>query len=327
MQISIVMPTYNGMKYLEQAIGSVLSQQYQNWELIISDDGSNDGTRDYLASLIDPRIKVHLQSSNKGIFGNLNFLFEQVGSDLTQILCQDDYLIDDGALDRLLNEWSHLSPDIAFLRCNHTRNASSSLERFESEVLPTIVQPEQSDLLFFTFGCLPGNLSNVSVRTHIVKSAGWFRPDLPYAGDFEFWSRAGRSHPWAISETKVSVIRSHSEQASKTLNKAGELLPQLRSILDTLYGNLRGRGYSSARLRLMASVNYIALGRDIGVKALVKGKGSTYLRGIAKEFDSADFAFGSIPGWAIYFTSLGGRVLRVSAARQLLKAVPAARLK
>jgi len=325
MRISIVMPTYNGMKYLQQAIGSVLSQDHRDWELFISDDCSRDGTPDYLSTLKDPRIKVHFQNKNLGIFGNLNFLFSLVKNNITQILCQDDYLIDNGALDRLLREWAGLAPEIAFMRCNHMLDANSKLARFESKVLPGTVDPEKSDLFFLTFGCIPGNLSNVSVRTEIVKKAGWFRTDLPYAGDFEFWSRVGRSRPWAISKTKVAVIRFHNEQASKTLNPRGELIPQMRGILETLYRNLIAKGHSRELMRLMIALTYISLSRDIGIRAVLKGRGGTYLKRVTTELDASDFSFGPFLGWLIYFACLGGRLFRVLAARQLLKDSPGSR--
>jgi glycosyltransferase involved in cell wall biosynthesis len=318
MPISIVMPTYNGMKYLEAAINSVLAQTYQDWELLISDDGSKDETRKFLSTLNDPRIKVHLQPKNLGIFGNLNFLFSEAIHPITQILCQDDYLVDSGALDRLLNTWSTLDPEIAYLRCNHQLDTRSRHALFEGSVLPPIVSPEKSDLFFFIFGCIPGNLSNVSVRTSAVKNAGWFRTDLPYAGDFEFWSRLGRSSPWAISKTSVATIRSHAEQASATMNATWDLLPQMRFILETLYRNLASKGYSSTRLRLMASITYISLHRDAGVKALVNRRGSYYLKRVSKEFDHSSFSFGSLAGWIIYFACLGGRASTVSVSRQLV---------
>ena len=173
MTLSLVMPTYNGGDYLKEAVRSVQSQAYQDWELLISDDGSKDGTRDFLASLKDPRIKVFFQEKNLGIFGNLNFLFQQVRTDITQIFCQDDWLVDDGALGRLVEVWQKLPPDIAFLRANHgAEEGGSSLARFERQVLPEVVRPEQSDRLFFLFGCIPGNLTNVSLRTRVVAEHG-----------------------------------------------------------------------------------------------------------------------------------------------------------
>jgi glycosyltransferase involved in cell wall biosynthesis len=322
MRISIVMPTYNGMKFLEQAVNSVMSQNHQDWELIISDDGSKDETRNYLATLQDSRIKVHLQPSNLGIFGNLNFLFSQAGSEVTQILCQDDYFVDEGALDRILEEWSRLAPEIAYLRCNHQLDAFSKHALFEGKVLPPIVHPEQSDLYFFIFGCIPGNLSNVSVRTEAVKRAGWFRTDLPYAGDFEFWSRLGRSSSWAIARTSVVKVRGHSGQASSTLNRAGELLPQLREILEGLYQSLVRKGYSSTLLRLEVIINFVSQHRDRGIRFVLKRKGDGYLRRVSAEFDSSSLSFGPFMGWLIYFGSLGGRFFSNSVAKQLLKENP-----
>lgn len=322
MPISIVMPTYSGMKHLEQAIDSVLAQKNQDWELIISDDGSRDETPAYLKTLTDPRIKVHFQPRNLGIFGNLNFTVSQARNELIQILCQDDYFVDEGAIDRLLAEWAALPPDIAFLRCNHLLDSTSNHSLFEGQVLPSIVRPDKSDLYFFIFGCIPGNLSNVSVRADAIKRAGWFRTDMPYAGDFEFWSRLGRSSNWAISKARVVTVRVHSGQASANLNRAGELLPQIREILDSLYGSLAGKGYSPTLLKLEATINYTSRQRDLGVKALIKEGQVKFLHRVASELDSSRFSFGPLAGWLIFFGSLGGRFFANSVARQLLKENP-----
>ena len=59
-QVEIVMATYNGEKYLKEQIDSILNQTYQNINLIISDDNSNDSTRKILEEYkkIDNRIKI-----------------------------------------------------------------------------------------------------------------------------------------------------------------------------------------------------------------------------------------------------------------------------
>lgn len=55
--VSVVLPTYNRLAYLRQAVQSVLDQTYRRWELIVVDDGSTDGTAEYLASL-GTRVRV-----------------------------------------------------------------------------------------------------------------------------------------------------------------------------------------------------------------------------------------------------------------------------
>jgi glycosyltransferase involved in cell wall biosynthesis len=320
MKICIVMPTYNGMKFLPAAIESVLAQTHQDWQLLISDDGSRDGTRDYLQTLTDPRITVYLQEKNKGIFGNLNFMFEQAMavSPITHILCQDDVFVDADALQRCAKEWAQQAPEIAFIRFNHCADGYSSLARFESEALPAVVSNQQSDLLFYIFGCIPGNLSNVSLRTQVVKDHGWFRTDLPYAGDFEFWSRVGAKAPWAISKTRTTKVSSHAEQASATLNKRGELLPQLQVVLSNLYTRLAAQGHSTFWLRCFGAVCYLSMHRSWGVTNLLKTRSWMYLNAVNRTFGRAPFTLGAIPGWLIFVGSAGGRLFRVQAAKHLL---------
>jgi glycosyltransferase involved in cell wall biosynthesis len=314
------MPCYNGLKYIRQAIDSVLSQSLQDWELLVSDDGSKDGTVQYIESLGDERIKVFIQPKNLGIFGNLNFLFARADSPITQILCQDDYLIGPDALQRILAIWSELPTAIAFLRCNHRLDGSSRMMRFEEEVLPPIIEPKTSDLYFFIFGCLPGNLSNVSVRTPVVAEMGWYRTDLPYAGDFEFWSRAGRAHPWALSKAYVVQVRRHAEQASKTLNTKGELLPQLRLVIAGLSERLRAQGYSPSDLRWFASTAYVAQHIHVGIRRAMRGDGWSYLRLVTKLFTGTECFLGKGATWIVYLMSVGGRFLVPTMAKRLVRA-------
>jgi glycosyltransferase involved in cell wall biosynthesis len=56
-RVSVILPTYNRMPYLRQAIESVLAQTAGDWELIVADDGSDDDTRGYLAQLHDDRVR------------------------------------------------------------------------------------------------------------------------------------------------------------------------------------------------------------------------------------------------------------------------------
>ena len=56
--VSIVLPVYNGLAYLEQSIASVLGQTCTSWELVAVDDGSDDGTAEWLTGLDDPRIRT-----------------------------------------------------------------------------------------------------------------------------------------------------------------------------------------------------------------------------------------------------------------------------
>ena len=64
-KVSVVMTVYNGMPYLQAAVESILKQTYRDWEFIIVNDGSTDGSADYLATLDDPRVRV-VRQENQG---------------------------------------------------------------------------------------------------------------------------------------------------------------------------------------------------------------------------------------------------------------------
>ncbi len=64
--ISIITPVWNGLPYIKECVESVLAQDFQDWEMIVGDNASEDGTSEYLRTLNDPRIKVFRHEKNLG---------------------------------------------------------------------------------------------------------------------------------------------------------------------------------------------------------------------------------------------------------------------
>jgi len=196
---TIITPVWNGMPYVVECVESVLSQSFQNWEMVIGDNGSTDGTREYLATLKDPRIRVILHDTNHGIFGNLNLLFREVRSDVCQILCADDYFLP-GGLEALVESWRRAPSSTGSLRSSFQpmRESACRLNRYFMQLGLKSVSPPDADLMFYLFGNFPGNLSNVSVKTRFVDQLGGFDQTLPFAGDFDFWLRLTRIVPMSL---------------------------------------------------------------------------------------------------------------------------------
>jgi glycosyltransferase involved in cell wall biosynthesis len=71
-RISVVMAVYNGGAYTSQAIESILGQTFTDFELILVNDGSSDGTADLFASYADPRIRILTNEQNIGLTRSLN---------------------------------------------------------------------------------------------------------------------------------------------------------------------------------------------------------------------------------------------------------------
>ncbi|MQA14189.1 MAG: glycosyltransferase [Pseudonocardiaceae bacterium] len=91
-RLSIGLPVYNGEQYLSEALDALLGQSYADFELIISDNASTDGTADicrrYAAQ--DPRIRYVRQSHNIGAAPNHNFVFVQARGELFKWASHDD---------------------------------------------------------------------------------------------------------------------------------------------------------------------------------------------------------------------------------------------
>lgn len=91
--VSVITPTYNHSAVIAECIESVLKQTYSNWELIIVDDGSTDGTRDVVRRFSDPRIRL-LAQENKGVWRlseTYNAALEVARGDIVALLEGDDF--------------------------------------------------------------------------------------------------------------------------------------------------------------------------------------------------------------------------------------------
>ena len=75
-QVSIIMPVYNGEKYIKETIESILSQTFKDFEFIIIDDHSTDNSVNIISSFKDPRIKLSVNEKNLGLSNTLNLAIE-----------------------------------------------------------------------------------------------------------------------------------------------------------------------------------------------------------------------------------------------------------
>lgn len=116
MKLAVIMPIYNGMPYLKEAVRSILAQSYSKFELILIDDGSVDDSPSFLRSLKDARVKV-ISRSNKGLCATLNeAVFDHARADCIARLDQDDVAYPD-----------RLQAQVDFLEQNPTYGAVYSL--------------------------------------------------------------------------------------------------------------------------------------------------------------------------------------------------------
>lgn len=90
--MSVCIPVYNTERFILDAVASVLAQSYQDFELVIVDNASTDGTAALLARLDDPRIRVFYNDNNIGAQANFNRSVSLARGEYLKVLCADDVL-------------------------------------------------------------------------------------------------------------------------------------------------------------------------------------------------------------------------------------------
>jgi glycosyltransferase involved in cell wall biosynthesis len=119
--VSIVLPTYNGARYLQQSLDSCLAQTYTNFELIIVNDCSTDNTLEIAAAYAakDPRVKVINNVVNKRLPASLNTGFDEAKGEYFTWTSDDNYYAPD-AIERMVAQLQ-ARPEIDLVYCDYMR--------------------------------------------------------------------------------------------------------------------------------------------------------------------------------------------------------------
>ncbi len=90
--VSVCVPTYNGERFVERTLRSVLAQEYTDFEIVLGDDGSTDATLDVVSRISDDRLRVVPGVSGVNAPANFNRLIDASRGKYVKLLCQDDTL-------------------------------------------------------------------------------------------------------------------------------------------------------------------------------------------------------------------------------------------
>jgi len=183
------MCTYNGRGFVEQAVADIQAQSYPNWELVISDDGSTDGTRDSLSGLPkDERIRIILQPENVGYVHNKNFAIGEARGELITQQDQDDRS-DPERLQRQLGALQSSGLEIA--ACGYRRLDSNGRTLFEVAPPAEVVIDAKPE------GDYPFWFPSLLVSRRVYNEIGLFSTYFAGAfGDDLYWAvRANQRFP------------------------------------------------------------------------------------------------------------------------------------
>ena len=207
--ISVIMSVYNGEKYLHEAISSILNQTYKDFEYIIVDDGSTDGTKHILSFFSDSRIKI-FEKNHEGLVSALNFAMQQSSGEYIARMDADD-----------ISKPDRLEKQLQFMRINNLALCGSRVETIDQANNKTgnyhFPPIGLNNARVYAFFHNPFIHPSVMFRKDIVLRAGGYR-HFVHIEDYELWTRIIYKYPSDNIKEYLLQYRIHGGQITRKSN-------------------------------------------------------------------------------------------------------------
>ena len=222
---SVIIPAYNRARFLPECLESVLAQTFTDWECIIVDDGSTDGTRELVAEYVrrDSRFRYHWQE-NAGASAARNAGIERARGEWIAFLDSDDWYYPDALahFHAAASRFAEVQIVCGYLDCHiaaRDEPAISVADAFHA-------------MTYFRVGMPPLFMSCAAVTPRVIAEAGGFSSAYGTAEDTEFWIRATARFEVATVHTVVAHYRrGHGDSKHERFVASGKKIEVLRRIL------------------------------------------------------------------------------------------------
>jgi glycosyltransferase involved in cell wall biosynthesis len=209
-EISVLMPVYNGEKYLAEAIRSILDQDYKDFEFLIINDGSTDNSGKIISSFKDDRIRLLENGQNIGLVNTLNKGLDAAsGKYIVRMDCDD------------ISTKNRLGIQYKFMEENINVGASGSyyfLMRGNKKAVADFPLSDEEIKCFLLFNS-PIPHPTAIIRRSVVKQYGLkYSSDYLNAEDYDFWSRVSENSALQNLPEKLLCYRTHSGQITTSGN-------------------------------------------------------------------------------------------------------------
>ena len=198
-KVTVIMAVHNGERYLSKSVASILNQSLEDFEFLIVDDGSTDGTAQILGEYVDDRIRVVRNESRRGLTRSLNLGLSSANSEFIARQDADDISL----RDRLESQISYLCkrPQICVLGTNS--------QRIDSDGARIGLVPKSKDVRRDLLDRNPLVHGSVMFRREPVAKLGGYDEFFYFCQDYELWQRIARHHEIEILSKVHYLFRQH----------------------------------------------------------------------------------------------------------------------
>ena len=242
--VSIIMNCYNGEEFLREALESVLSQTYKNWELIFWDNQSSDESSTILKSFNESRFHYYYANEHRNLYDARNLAVRVSKGDLVAFLDTDDTWVSNKLE---LQVPCFDDPNVALVYGNywiHNNKKDKYIKRYRR------VLPSGNILRYLLKDYVVGLLTIIVRKKAYLTLEKQFDSRFPMSGDFDFVIRLGFNNCFAAIQQPIATYRWHGNNNSKLYFEK-----QIKE-LELWYQEMSvNKKYSSIRELLFVKVN------------------------------------------------------------------------
>jgi glycosyltransferase involved in cell wall biosynthesis len=216
--VSVVMPAYNAEKYIAEAIKSILNQTYTNFEFIIVNDGSNDGSEAIIKQFADTRILYHKFEHQQGIVAALNYGLQLAKGDFVARMDADDVCFKN-RLEVQVN-YLLLHADVGVLGTQYKGING------KSRPMPK----EHHQIVWYLLNASPFVHPSVMFRAQFLRNNHMlYDNQYEFAEDLNLWAENINTTKYANTSEKLIQYRYHTGTHKSNLSRVGELNTQIKT--------------------------------------------------------------------------------------------------
>jgi glycosyltransferase involved in cell wall biosynthesis len=207
--VSIILPTFNRLKYLSVAVDSVFAQTFQDWELIIADDGSGAETTAYLRKLADlPRVKLLWLAHTGNPPAVRNAALREAKAEYIAFLDSDDVWMPEKLAAQIVSLRSQTVRQWSYTRCVMVDGSLNPLAGACDKPCPAIDGWILDQLLKAEVAVVQ---SSVVAARELITAAGGYDEDLPICGDYELYVQLAQRSEVDFVDKPLVLVRRHKE--------------------------------------------------------------------------------------------------------------------
>ena len=219
-EVSVIIPIYNGEKYIKDAIDSVLNQTFQNFEIILINDGSTDKTSEILDIYNkNNKIKILNIEKNQGQASAINLGIKKSKGKYLAYLDSDDIMLENRLLCQLKYLDKHKNIGLIFSDIGYiNQNGYSVIIKTKFFINKKWAKNKCNSNSLLVFNYI--SRSSVMHRRSCIDVIGDFDEEISGIDDLDMWIRTSEKFSIAGCQDKLTIRRLHKENISKKRNNS-----------------------------------------------------------------------------------------------------------